>query len=229
LSIIPPIPLKRPTGKYVWLLAALLLLFIASPLAEEYGVGYAVLDVSSTIILLATLYAISRERRSMFFALPFAAVTLLANWTGYVLNDRRIYIVSSFAYAVFFLFGTVLIIRGTLREKRVTWDVVLGGACGYLLIGLTWANLFTLIDLVHPGAISAAVSAPTLSATQRDADLIYFSFTTLTTLGYGDIIPVAHFARHTAALEGIFGQIYLAVFVARLVGLHIVHSTIGSE
>ncbi len=228
------IPLKRPSGKYVYLLTALLLLFIASPLAEDYGVGYAVLDVASTVILLATIYAISRERRPLYFALPLAAVTLLANWIGYAYHDRRIYIVAAAAYSIFFMFAAGLIIRGILREKRVTWDVVLGGASGYLLIGLTWANLYTLIGLIHPNAfagIHASTTQPAITpaAFDRDTDLIYFSFTTLTTLGYGDVMPVAHLARHMAALEGILGQFYLAVFVARLVGLHIMHSSRGSD
>jgi len=229
-----PIPLKRPTGKYVYLLTALLLLFIASPIAEDRGVGYAVLDVASTVILLATIYAISRERRPLYFALPLAAVTLLANWIGYAFHDHRIYIVAAAAYSVFFMFAAGLIIRSILREKHVTWDVVLGGASGYLLIGLTWANLFTLIGLIHPNAFvgvhTSTTTAPTTpSAINRDTDLIYFSFTTLTTLGYGDVMPVAHLARHMAALEGILGQFYLAVFVARLVGLHIMHSATRAD
>jgi voltage-gated potassium channel len=234
LSIAPGIALKRPTGKYIYLLAALLLLFVVSPVAEDYGVGYAVLDASSTVILLATIFAIAGERRPMYFAVPLAAVTLLANWVGYALHDGRIYIVATAAYSLFFLFAAGHIIRGILKEKRVTWDVVLGGVSGYLLIGLTFANLFTTIGLIHPGAFagvheSGPITAAPTSSLDRDTDLIYFSFTTLTTLGYGDVLPVAHLARHMAALEGILGQIYLAVFVARLVGLHIVHSTTRSE
>jgi hypothetical protein len=97
--------------------------------------------------------------------------------------------------------------------------------CTYFLFGVTWGTLYTLLALVSPGAFSVS---PTLAAVAKWGNPIapftpltqYYSFTTLATLGYGDVTPVTAGARALSVLEGITGQLYLAVLIARLVGLH---------
>jgi hypothetical protein len=106
-----------------------------------------------------------------------------------------------------------------LKDEVVTGEKVSAAICVYLFIGLIWAFLFSLTH--HFQARSFSIENIVLS------DFVYYSFITLSTLGYGDITPLSSSARALSYVEAITGQIYLTVLVARLVGLHIVHSKEG--
>jgi hypothetical protein len=108
----------------------------------------------------------------------------------------------------------------------VTADKIYGALCVYLLIGLTWGFMFLTLEGVQPGSFSLGQGQPNGIA-KDPATLVYFSFVTLSTVGYGDITPLSPPARSLAFMEAIIGQIYLAVLVARLVGLHIASSMAG--
>jgi hypothetical protein len=109
-------------------------------------------------------------------------------------------------------------LKRTLRPGRVTVFRVAGGIAGYVLIGLTWTFAYQLLIQQAPGAIrfDAAVAA---APSQQPNDLIYFSFVTLTTVGYGDVRPVHPVARSLAVAEALVGQLYLAILIASLVGM----------
>ncbi len=222
---------SRPPAKFTLLFLSLILLFVLYPVASELGQGAALLDISGSVILLAAVYAIARQRRAKWAAVIMASITLFANWGGNIAHSRILDLVTCVAYAAFFGFAAIVITRNILSEQQVTFDVILGGACVYMILGLIWANLFTLMAFLQTNAFSGAgVQAEILREqaswfSADNADLIYFSFTTLSTLGYGDIVPASHATRSLAALEAILGQLYLTVLVARLVGLHIARAT----
>lgn len=100
-------------------------------------------------------------------------------------------------------------------SQVVTVDTILGGISIYFLLGYLWACMFILIESFNPQAFT----------TISRIELLYFSFTTITTLGYGDITPQSELAMVLATLEAIVGQMYVTIFIARLVGLHIVSQT----
>ena len=112
--------------------------------------------------------------------------------------------------AVFTAWAIILLMKSMFRASRVTADTIVGGICVYLLIGLLWALMYILLNNLKSGVI----------AFDGDPSLFYFSFTTLTTLGYGDIVPKGRYVMMLANFEAISGQVFLAVFIARLVGLH---------
>lgn len=129
----------------------------------------------------------------------------------------------------FFSLTTVTIIRFVLSYKRVTADKIYGAICGYLLIGIIWAFIYTTIENAAPASFSFThgVHADyyhSFSHRFYFGQFIYYSFVTLTTTGYGDISPTSNLARVFSALEAVVGQLYVAVLIARLVGLHITHS-----
>ena len=222
---------SKPPAKFTLLFLSLVLLFVLYPVASELGQGAALLDISGSLILLAAVYAISRQRRAKWAAVIMASATLLANWSGNITHSRALDLLACVAYAAFFAFAAIVITRNILAAQQVTFDVILGGASVYMVLGLIWANLFTLMAFIQPDAFSGkGVQAEILREQAHwfsadNADLIYFSFTTLTTLGYGDIIPASPATRSLAALEAVLGQLYLTVLVARLVGLHIARSS----
>ena len=106
-----------------------------------------------------------------------------------------------------------LILRHVLRRHRITTDVIFGALTVYVFLGINFAVLYDIIAGLDAQAFSAAEGAPT--------SLFYFSYMTLTTVGYGDITPVSDLARALTVVEALAGQILLIVFVARLVGMQI--------
>jgi voltage-gated potassium channel len=136
---------------------------------------------------------------------------------------RGAFILGRLCNGVFLGFTVALIIRTVLTQSRVTADTIVGGVCGYLLIGALWTDLYCLQEVAEPGSfsVSSALNADLADADTRRELLEYFSFVTLTTVGYGDIVPTARTARALAAVEAICGQFYLGVLVAGLVSLHV--------
>ena len=116
----------------------------------------------------------------------------------------------------------VVILMLVVRRGPVTRQRIEGAVAVYVLLGLTWAQAYELLALLHPGAFGGAVGGPASPA------WIYYSFVTLTTMGYGDITPVHPLARSLAILEALTGQLYLAILVARLVSLEL-HSREGGR
>ena len=117
--------------------------------------------------------------------------------------------------------GSGLIVRSLFSARPLTFDSVLGAVCGYLFLGLGWAVLYSVIEGFRPGSFEVAPRLVTGGDPARPLPqvLTYYSFVTLTTVGYGDISPVSPAARTLAWVEAVTGQFYLAVIVAGLVSL----------
>jgi hypothetical protein len=125
------------------------------------------------------------------------------------------YLVGLSANALFLAIAIAVLVMKIFSEREITAETIKGGISVYFLIGFLWAYLYSILLLLDPQALFFAKES------FEYANLMYFSFTTLTTLGYGDITPVNWMARNLTILESTFGQIYLTVLIARLVGLHI--------
>jgi hypothetical protein len=155
-------------------------------------------------------------------------LSLVVLWVGGVFVGGDSLVVARYGFgAGFFAFAIWMMLLFIFASRRVTFNTVCASLCVYLLLGLVWALAYSAVDVLSPGAFTWTVTArpaPVLRVGRGDAAVLYFSFATLTTLGYGDIVPTAPLSRMLASVEAVAGQLYLAVLVARLVGLHIVHS-----
>jgi len=120
---------------------------------------------------------------------------------------------------------SVGILEDVLRRGQISADKICGAICVYLLIGFAWAFGYGILELVNPGSFFGLAEIDANNHVGRIMQLRYFSFATLTTLGFGDILPRSPVARTLTTLEAVTGQIYLTVLIARLVGLHIVHAS----
>jgi len=128
-------------------------------------------------------------------------------------------VASQVGAALFLSYTTALILWHVLAETEITSDTLYGAVCVYLLSGVTWMTLSRVIETLHPGSFAvSAAQHPGQGVTW--SDLVFFSFVTLTTLGYGDMLPVTSPARSLVVLEAVFGVLYPAILVARLVGLY---------
>jgi hypothetical protein len=126
------------------------------------------------------------------------------------------------AYALFILIAIITIGADVLARERITLDCILGSICVYLFLGMFFAFDFGLCALLLPGAFHSPWGGGSPGTIALN-DILYFSYSTLTTVGYGDITPAHPFVRALASFEAVTGTLYIAVMIARLVGLHVVH------
>ncbi|MEM9159590.1 MAG: potassium channel family protein [Verrucomicrobiota bacterium] len=206
-------------GSYrsVFLLCVVLLSMLFSPLFSSLGVGWSKLAFGIFWAFLIGVggYKISSSRRwlrfyatAVFAVMATALHELLADSTPWVTVAQN-------AGILMINFGAMYAALQYAIQKDAgnAMDRTIGAICGYFLLGMAWSRLYVVAYLLLPGSFNASASADTLS----EADLIYFSIVTLTTLGYGDISAVDPYARILSAMEAAFGTLYLAVLIAALV------------
>jgi hypothetical protein len=202
-------------SRFLTLLVSIILLFMVSPIAKQLGWKTALLmiDAAFTVVFMASVYAVSVNRRQFIVgAILFVPVVSLI-WIDPFNENPKVSVPMLVMFLVFFVYIIYSITAHVLRIDEVTMEQVAGTLCVYLLIGILWAVAYDLLEHVFPGSFSEPDMA--------FPDYSYFSFVTLTTLGYGDVLPVSRVARSFAVVEAIIGQFFLAVLVARQVGLHI--------
>lgn len=217
--------------KILLLLLALLSLLIGLPLLEPYVEHYVIIMSSMiSVILISGIYIASHNRQVMTIAILLALLAFTLIWFNLIIQSRDLTIFTLILEIAFFGLTTLTILAYVMQYKWVTVDKIHGAICAYLLIGLTWALVYTLIETINPGSfttLNVTVQYPSGAANPRIfTHMVYYSLVTMTTLGYGDTLPISNPARIFAALEAVTGQMFIAILIARLVGLHILHSGI---
>ncbi len=210
-------------GEHFILTVTLLLGTVGYPFVSRVLGPFALKGVL-TAMSLAALYA-TRDMRLVFRVLlvlvvPVIALNLLVEpGATYDVLDRLALLSTS----LFLFVALVAVFAQVIRSPRVTTDIIFGSVAVYLLFGAILAILVHVIHLVEPGAaLEGTRRAGTAAAGDYQFnDFLYFSFVSLTSLGYGDYAPVGPAARSLAMFEGVVGQLYIAILIARLVGLHI--------
>jgi voltage-gated potassium channel len=198
----------------VWLLGLLLLFLILNPLLEKDQLGEAILLFSMYATLISATQTLSERTRVRWPAIVLAGFSILVMAAAHLYPLRLLSIINWSILAAFFAVVSIGFFAYLGRSGAVTDDRIFVSVSLYLLLGMLWFSLYNLLEAIHPGSFAQA-SAPT-SALPRGT-MIYLSLATLTTLGYGDIVPVTPIARMVAALEAVAGVLYIAITVARLV------------
>lgn len=219
----PPRPVRPIVRKrFHFLLAALLGQLVISPFLT--GVGSVIVqDLIFLAILLTALGAV-RQSRLYPFILGLAVLCAVSLLGKYTTNQPFIAIVGDAVGVVVILLTAVEVSRYLAMQRRVDLDTVFGGLCVYLFIGAMWYSLYGLLVRLEPGSFDYTVHAHhgvALASQGMDRLLFFYSYVTLLTTGYGDIVPLSPTAQTLSVLEGITGQFYLVFFMARLVGLHV--------
>lgn len=181
-----------------------------------------ILPLLMSAVLLASLNVFRQSRAEFAVALAFALPALIGRWLLQLVHADELLLMVAACWIAFLGFTVFIILRHILTARRVTYDTISGAICGYLLFGVMYAFGFLLIDYFYPGSFGTAlkVSVHPVHIKVEFERFVYFSFVTLASLGYGDIVPLSAPARAFAAIEGIAGQFYIAVLIARLVSLH---------
>ena len=166
--------------------------------------------------LLAAVRLVTSERHHRVLSIGLALIWLaLEIWVS-LAPTLALNMFTSLAFMVFGTYVIATVLRRVVTAKVVDAEVIFAAVSVYLLIAITWAVSYDLLDLVAPGSFGGAAEGKAASFN----GFLYFSLTTLTTLGYGDITPVSSLARIWSTLEAVTGVFYLAILVARLVSLY---------
>lgn len=214
-------PAKRltlPHFTYFALLLFLVFFFIVAPFFSKGAHARLVLDLSLMSMLILSAYICSSNKKYLIVAIILAAPAILRLFFPSTEVDE----ITLMFNALFFAFVIGILLHLLFTTTYVTKDVIYAALSVYFLVGVLYGITFTLLECFFPG--SFALPQPIGDYTFYSAfgqDLIYFSFVTLTTSGYGDIVPLSPPAKFLSILEAITGQIYLTVMIARLIGIHI--------
>ena len=203
----------------VQLLIALGIFLIAAPLAEEIEGGELIVSGLFSLVLVAGVLAVADRKRVLVIAIVLAIPAIGGRWINHFRPDLvhpAVFLVGGLVL-VAFVVGNLL--RFVLRAPSVTVEVLCASISAYLMLGLLWTIAYWLVDQLTPGgAFSFNTNAGPRSMNGFTG--FYFSFITLSTVGYGDITPVSRIARWLAAMEAMTGLLYVAVLIARLVSLY---------
>jgi ion channel len=203
----------------VKLLVALLLLFAVTPFIEDLPNGDLVEACLLTVVLIASLRVVGRKPKVFLVAALLFIPAIGGKWLNHFFPTY----VPAYYFLVFGIafiaFAAVIILRFILRTALVDAEVLCAGIVVYLMLGLVWSLAYVLLAQITPGSFSFALAnAP--DSRMDGFNAFYFSFGTLTTVGFGDITPISKVARTLAVMEAVTGTFYLAILISRLVGMY---------
>lgn len=204
-------------NSFTLLLINLIIFFLLFPLSV-YPMGQLLIDGGFLLTNILIIKTLEMSKRSLFLlrvlAIIVFSLTLIHARDVPMLTDLTT-ILSSVAYMGFKLLAIYAISSKIFTQTKVDLNIINGGICLFLLLGFLWFNIYNIIVIIDVDAFRGI----TLDD-EEFFQLMYYSFTTLTTLGYGDIVPVNKFAMILANIQAIVGMMYPAIYIARLVSLY---------
>lgn len=200
------------------LLITLLVLIVLAPLIPIER-SWFVVELIFDLILLAGVRSVGPGRHRWPFLL-LTAVTLAVRWGELLSGVRGLDLTALWLTVVWIFYAISILVTHLFQQRNVTVDTILGAMVTYLLAAVAFSMLFQIIEIGSPGAFRGLPDTVHDDHPEMGNSLLYFSLVCITTMGYGDIVPASNLARPLAVLEGVFGQLYLAVMIARLVGIH---------
>jgi len=192
---------------------SIIILLILSAILEGHKYGYLVINIASTIVFILGIYAAGRNKRNVIILIILGLPWFLSEWI-FTKSPETI-----FASVLFFLFITGTITDHILHFEKVSTDTLYEAVCVFLLLGLLWTSIYGFLEYVSSGIIFVNNNTEAVNFLTTN-EIIYYSYATLTTLGYGDITALTSEGRIISVLEAIVGQLFIAFLVARLVAIY---------
>ncbi len=212
---------EQPRHVYLYLLLTQVAYAVVYPVIGDAVRLTVLLEIFLLVALVGGVLPSIADRRRLVVTTVLALLFLLTRWSSILLDINELIPLSPMFAVAFFGYVAVALMRHIfLASDHVDADLIYGAISVYLLIGVTFGFAYVCLAALAPGSF-AGIETELTEPQELVRDFNYFSFVTLTTLGYGDITPQSHQAGVLAYLEAIIGQVYLTVLVARLVGMHI--------
>jgi hypothetical protein len=199
-----------------WLFVTLLAFIALAPFVDAGTHGIVIRNLTNAFVILSAVAAVGRSAMSFFVVLALAVPALTLRWLSLESGSAAHFDLALYFDAAVYLATIVLLLRYVFDREVLTADRLWGAAAAYLMVGVLWSFLYAIVDRTSPESFSIRG----LTARMELIDLLYFSFATLTTTGFGDIVPLTRVARSAAIIESIIGQLFLAILIARLVGVY---------
>ena len=211
--------------KYSNLLLFVVLLgfFILLPFLDNSTLSGMLLTSFFSLVLFLAVLTAGEKKKYFKIAIYLGFVTLVTVWwdsphtkSGYSL------VASKILFCIFFIFICHILLKRIFKSKKINENAIFGVACVYILMGLIWTMIYILINYFQPGSFQFQNGVEFINDVDSHEflNLFYFSFVTITTLGYGDVIPISKIAKMCSILEAVIGQLFIAISVARIVGLY---------
>jgi len=207
----------RPASNFIFLVV-LVTFVVASPFLGTLPAGVLINSVLLTLVLIAGVIVVGARRATLVPAIFLVVVGLVARWVNHFRPEAMPAGIHLIAGMLLLGLVAVEFLRFILRAPRVTAQVLEAGISTYLVFGLLWTLAYMLVGQVDPGAFTFSESSAGHSMDSFNA--LYYSLVTLTTMGYGDIVPVSRAARMLAVSEATTGVMYMSILIARLVGMY---------
>ena len=208
---------KFSENRFFILLVLILSTIVLTPFLDHLLETKILMDIFLTVLFFGIIFVIRSKRSHLIIASILVLPLILSTWSIYFYNSTQISIFTRIFGALFFGYAVLIILQMIAGSTEVTRETIFAAVVAYLLIALMWAFLYMILEMVAPGSFSF----PDKSIRVETMQFEYFSFITITTLGYGDITPLTNRASALTLLEAIIGQIYLVVLVAWLVGMFV--------
>ena len=208
-----PRPIRRTTRGFSLVLALLVTIYVVAEVWDESGFVEGLVWGLAFVAFLVTLRALDTAPRTVYINAAVMALILVLAIAGLAVDQDALTEPAGTVVTGYAFVAPLLILRHVLKRNEITMDVIFGALAVYVFLGIDFAILYDIVLRVDTGAfVSSGVDV---------TSMFYFSFTTLTTVGYGDITPVSDWAQALTVVEALTGQILLVVIVARLVGMQI--------
>ncbi|MDX1403290.1 MAG: potassium channel family protein [Woeseiaceae bacterium] len=209
------------TNRFSFLLVALLIFILGVPIAVDVDLVSLKLAriLGVTCLLAIGIWSLRGAGRRLFvFGMATVIVGIGLNLASVLHQDNVLHIASMLAILLFVCIAIFNAFRDILIGNEINSNRIVGAVCVYLLLGVIWSILYDVLEFLQPGAFKGLTQS---ASAAWSPDWLYFSFVTITTLGYGDITPVSQTARSLAFAEAVVGQFYIAILVAGLVSAYI--------
>ncbi len=211
---------------FIWMLFALVILLFSGAVLEQMNSsnGATLINISITITLLVSVWSMQIEKRWYHSRWGVSLIVVALALGDYFLELSQLPLIHLGFIFLFLVTSTYMAGRQVLFTGNVDFNKIIGAICIYILMGLAWAFAYLIIEQLYPGSMSAFQQG---SWQDNMQEAVYYSFVTLTTLGYGEITPLQPLSRFMAYMEAITGQFYIAILVASLIGVRM--AAIGKE
>ena len=197
-------------SRFIYIIIAILLVILVTPFIRHSGIaGHLITTLIAAMIPLTTFYALTADKNRAIVILLMAAPFVILDGMSLFFANRYLMIASIGFGTILYLYIIVLLVINILSYRVVTADLIYCAISTYFLIGVMWAGIYLILEGISPGSFSGVSDT---------ADLLYFSFVTLTTVGFGEITPQSILGKRLAVFEAAMGGIYLAVIIAMIVG-----------
>ena len=198
------------------LFLCIMTIILIYPYLGSYADSILIRKITLSLIALSSIFALDFERTNHRIMIFTASFSIFFIWLAYLLNEKWLEISSLIIVTLFMIYALIIMVWRIARSDRINAIIIFSAVNSYLLIGVIGAILFALAEFFNPGGLCHGDTA-----VESFRVFIYYSFVTLTTLGYGDITPVSAFAESLSIVLSITGQLYLAILMAMLVGKYL--------